>query len=233
MALSSHSRSMVKPAGGSCVASQPAMALAGSTWVWKAATAKPSSPCTSAVTTASARAWLEVSSVSLRACGSIHTATRAWRVKASGSSSCVTSSLICFFSFLPGARPVCASIWAQRSSTLRRITEAGSVLLSIMYSSSHWPPTDSSSRPCSAPRGGTQPVEDSCEGPQGTKRRPSSCCWAASKSGFQEGSMRKARAFLKRGTAVRGEQKRKGAIVRARRGRPAVSTGKARRRPAP
>ncbi|MCY1365271.1 hypothetical protein D9M69_521110 [compost metagenome] len=100
------------------------------------------------------------------------------------------SSLSSFFSFLPGLRPVVVSMWAQRSSSLRRTTEPGTCLLSIMYSTSHWPSMDSTSGPLASPRGSTQPADFSCEGPQGTKRCLASPSSASVSDWDQAGSMR-------------------------------------------
>ena len=140
---------MVKPAGGSCVVSHSAIALAGSTAVLICATEKPSRHCVRLVMTSSARDALPQLITRRCSVGSIQTAMREKRAKAIGSSSCVMSSFRSRFSFLPGLRPVVASICAQRSSSLRRTTEPGTALVSTMNSTTHCPPTDSTSGPCS------------------------------------------------------------------------------------
>ena len=172
-AFSSHSRSTLNPGGPSLVDNHKAIAAAGDVWVFTNVTAKPSTALINQVITSSALAELPASVSSRPAFGSIHTLTLDCLLNAMGSSARRASSLISRFSFLPGLRPVVASMWSNWSCTLRLITEPGTTFTSSISFSSHWPPTTSTSGPLAWPRGSVQPTDFSCEAPHSTKRASS------------------------------------------------------------
>ena len=187
---------MLKPTGGSCVASQCAMEAWGLVCVLMSDTDRPGNDSTSRLTTSSARPWEEVSSTSRRDSVSIHTHMLPCLVKAMGNKSSLASSLSSLLSFLPGLRPVSCSMRAAFSFTRRLSTEPGSTLDSTMKRKIHCPPTDSASAPCCSPRGGTQPSDFSWVAPhsmKGALARASSTC---TKSACQPGAMRYTIMFL-------------------------------------
>ena len=187
---------MLKPAGGSCVASQWAMAAAGEVCVSSSDTDSPGSASTSALTTSSARPWDEVPSTKKRASRSIHTHIAPCLVKAMGSRSSLASSFSSLLSFLPGLRPVSCSMRAAFSATRRASTEPGSTLDSTMKRSTHWPPTDSASGPWASPRGGTQPQARSCVAPHSMNGALASAASTCSRPICHCGAMRYTIMFL-------------------------------------
>eukprot|EP00952_Eustigmatos_sp_NYUAD-ZCMA_P012074 48678-Eustigmatos_ZCMA.PRE.1 len=82
----------------------------------------------------------------------------------------MASSRSVLISFLPGLRPVVASMWSAASCALRRTTAPGTDLDSICSLRMRWPAMASTSGPWASPRGSTQPTDFSCEAGQGTKR---------------------------------------------------------------
>ena len=172
------------------------IAAVGESLLSSKAAAKPSSDLTSIVTTSSARVWLPASITSSRAFGSIQTPTDACLVKACGSRSSRISSFRSRISFLPGLRPVVASICATRSLALRVTTEPGRARVSIISLKMSWPPTDSTSGPCAWPRGSHQPIDFSCVAPHSTKRAPSRAASICATLADQSGPTRYTIMFL-------------------------------------
>ena len=194
--FNSHSRSRSKRPGTALSVSHSAMPVAGDVVVCTRVAAKRSSDLNRLVNTSSALAWVVVSIASSLALGSIHTVITACRVNALGSSSRTTSSLISFACFLPGLRPVLASICPARCSTSRRTTDAGSMRVSIMNFRIHCPPTASTSAPCFSPRGSVQPNDFSCVAPHSMKRALSSPASTCAIVGDQSAPMRYNMTFL-------------------------------------
>ncbi len=172
------------------------MAVCGVTAVCSRVMARPSNACTSAVTSSSILPWLLASVTSQPLTGSIHTQALLRRGKACGNRVSSASSRRALVSFLPGLRPVVASMWSASSWAFSRTTEPGTLLDSIMNFRMRWPATASTSGPCASPRGSTQPTALSCEAPQGTKRAASSAASIASGVGAQPGAMRYSVTFL-------------------------------------
>ena len=176
--------------------SQSAMAALGETRVLTRLSARPGRLCTSSVTSSSACAWLPASITNSKASRSIQTRVLPCLVKAIGSSSSRMSSLMSRVSFLPGLRPVLASIWSTRSCALRFTTEAGRARDSTISVKIHWPATTSSSGPLASPRGSIQPTDFSWDAPHATKWL--SCRWASTSSAvrLQPEAMRYMMTFL-------------------------------------
>jgi len=160
---------MEKPAGACCSSSQVLMAVCGLCRVSSSASARPSTDLTRAVTTASARVWLLVSSRSRRWRGSIQIMMLRRCVKASGSRSRRASSLRSRLSLRPGVRPLSWVMRCTFSSTRCATTAAGSMRVSVCQHATQCPAMDSTNAPCSCPRGGHQPPDCSCVAPQGAK----------------------------------------------------------------
>ena len=79
--------------------------------------------------------------------------------------------------------------WAF-SCTRRFTTEVGSILLSTISASSHWPPTISIKGPWSWPRGSTQPEDCGCVAPHSVKRALFRASSAVLNSGDHSGPTR-------------------------------------------
>src|SRR3990167_7712043 len=195
--LSSHSRSTAKPPGAPPSSSSDTgaeghevMAVCGVTWVCNRAAFRSLKALTSAVTSSSILPWLLASVTSQPLAWSIQTQAAVRRGKACGSSESSASSRSSFICFLPGLRPVVASMCSASSSAFSRTTEPGTALVSIISLSMRWPATDSTSGPWASPRGSTQPTDLSCVAPQGTKRAASSAASMVSSAGAQPGAMR-------------------------------------------
>ena len=191
--LSTVSRSTVKSDGHSSgvgASSHWVMAAWGEVTVWINETDKPPITFISADMTSSALPWLPALSTKRRFSKSIHTSTVDWRAKACGSSDSSTSSISSRFSFLPGLRPVAASISAMRSSALRRTTLPGTALDSIMSFMIHCPATDSTKGPWASPLGGTQPIDLSWLAPHSTNCTGSNAACTSAKVGAKPSPMR-------------------------------------------
>ena len=191
--FSSHSRSTLKRPGhssGEVADSHCVMAVWGVTWVCSSVTLRSLKAFTSAVTSSSSLPWLLASVTSQPLARSIQTQVAPRRGKAWGSSASSASSRRALVSFLPGLRPVAASMWSASSCAFSRTTEPGTLLVSIISFKMRCPATDSTSGPCGSPRGSTQPTDLSCEAPQGTKRAASSAASIASSVTSQPGAMR-------------------------------------------
>ena len=195
-AFSSHSRSMLKPAGGSWLSSQSDIAATGEIVVCTSTAPRPSTDLARQVITSSALPWLPASIINSRAAASIHTSTEPCLVNAIGSKASRASSLISLVSFLPGLRPVATSISASRSLVFRLMTELGTTLLSSISLSSHCPPTDSTSAPFSWPRGGTQPTAFSCDRLHSTNRAGCSAASSCASETAHAGPRRYTMTFL-------------------------------------